>query len=360
MIELQGNELVFRFPEVREDAVCRIGFQRTLRIPDDNRDYPLPAGLGRFPLANVKHHADQLPDDWNAHGGVLLPMCQAEAMWIEFDGRHWGDTYPCAIKIAAGKVNAVSGTPWQEPLTSDPQDYVVTPGQPWLDGFNVGKGLIRQFVAMPLGEGYTAEEQLTGAAQHGGLQIVVYPMKRERYEAKLKAQAEARKGLKHITEIDAQMGMGLAAGGLMRQEIYADREGMDAWDQTRPSRCFVHTLNSAQWRAATGHPAPSKPIPAGHYAKAGLPWFDYYGDSSAALEGAKPLAQLDSVAALGVKLGQNPLPENEAIKPCVIVPLGTTADVVEDGQWRASAGYSDLEAAHAACELTKFFPAGYL
>ncbi len=29
--------------------------------------------------------------------------------------------------------------------------------------------MIRQFVAMPLGEGYTAEEQLTGEAQHGGL-----------------------------------------------------------------------------------------------------------------------------------------------------------------------------------------------
>ena len=49
MIELRDDELVFRFPEVHEDAVCTIGFQRTLRIPDDNRDYPLPPGLGAFP-----------------------------------------------------------------------------------------------------------------------------------------------------------------------------------------------------------------------------------------------------------------------------------------------------------------------
>ena len=40
MIELRDDEVVFRFPEVHADAVCRIGFQRTLRIPDDNRDYP--------------------------------------------------------------------------------------------------------------------------------------------------------------------------------------------------------------------------------------------------------------------------------------------------------------------------------
>jgi hypothetical protein len=28
---------------------------------------------------------------------------------------------------------------------SDPQNYVVVPGQPWLDGFAAGEGLIRQF-----------------------------------------------------------------------------------------------------------------------------------------------------------------------------------------------------------------------
>ena len=55
------------------------------------------------------------------------------------------------------------------------------PEQPWLDGYCVAKGVIRQFVAM-LDAGYTVEEQLTGAADHGGLQIIAFPMKRERYE----------------------------------------------------------------------------------------------------------------------------------------------------------------------------------
>ena len=45
MIELQHDELVFQFPEVHADAVCRVDFQQTLRIPDDNREYPLPPGL---------------------------------------------------------------------------------------------------------------------------------------------------------------------------------------------------------------------------------------------------------------------------------------------------------------------------
>ena len=101
-------------------------------------------------------------DVWRRRGGVMTPMHQAEALWIDFRS-----IYPFAVKVATGKVCAVTGDPWVDHLNSDPQDYVVLPDQPWLDGYCVEKGLIRQFVAMPLGEGYTAEEQLTGAAQTG-------------------------------------------------------------------------------------------------------------------------------------------------------------------------------------------------
>ncbi len=86
-------------------------------------------------------------------------MDQSEALWIGFSAQ-----YPCAVKIAAGKINAVSGAAWTAELPSAPQDYVVVPGQPWLDGFSVGEGIIRQFVALPPGAGYSVEEQLTGRA----------------------------------------------------------------------------------------------------------------------------------------------------------------------------------------------------
>ena len=141
MIELKDDELVFRFPEVHESAKLRVGFQRTLRIPDDNRAYPLPLGFGTFPLNHVDDYADRVPEAWRRHGGVFLPMHQAEAMWINFR-----TSYPMAVKVAAGKIDALTGKQWKNDLSSRPQDYLVVPDQPWLDGFSVGKGMIRQFV----------------------------------------------------------------------------------------------------------------------------------------------------------------------------------------------------------------------
>ena len=316
MIELKNDHLIFRFPEVHRDAECRISFQRTLRIPDDNRAYSLPPGLGDFPLNLVDDYASNVPDAWNAHGGVFLPMYQAEAMWLNFSG-----SYPMAVKVAAGKINAVTGESWENELSGEPQDYVVIPDQPWLDGFSVMKGMIRQFVAMPLGEGYTAEEQLTGEGEHGGLQIVVYPIKASYYEVEEEeympiAYAPLRTFSEPVEE------MGLAPGGLMRQEIYEDDYGIKAWDTTVRSRCYVHILNSVQFLSVTGARPPSKPPTARRYTAAGLPWFDYYGGDLKALEGAQELAGLDSVAVKKLKKGEGMLADNEPVEPKLVKKLG--------------------------------------
>ncbi|MEJ1420953.1 MAG: hypothetical protein Q2484_10395, partial [Candidatus Sedimenticola sp. (ex Thyasira tokunagai)] len=77
MVELLNNRLTFRFPEVHQKAECHIDFQRTLRIPDDNREYPLPPGLGHFPVKHVDDFADKLPEAWRTHGGVFVPMYQS-------------------------------------------------------------------------------------------------------------------------------------------------------------------------------------------------------------------------------------------------------------------------------------------
>ena len=197
---------------------------------------------------------------------------------------------------------------------SVPQNYLVAPDQPWLDGFCVSKGLVRQFVAMPLGKGYTAEEQLTGAAEHGGVQIVVYPMKAARYE-----QLRARRPRYAVAAVcsasPVEDEMGLAPGGKMRQEVYKDKYGLSAWEQGARSRCFVHLLNSGQYRAVTGAAPPHEPPTAAEYTEAGLPWFDYYDADRTALEGAPRLERLDSIAVHAVKV-REPAPDAGAsVKP---------------------------------------------
>src|SRR4051794_34397155 len=168
---------------IQQDRV-RIGrhfavtFERTLRIPDDGREYPLPPSLGRFPVRRVAHHAHPVPPARREHGGGFIPMYQREAMWLNFHAAHWR---PNALKVAVGKVNALSGERYHPRLTPGAQDYVVTPPQPWLDGINAGAGFIKQFVAMPLGSGATIEGQITGAETHGGLQLVCFAPKRGRF-----------------------------------------------------------------------------------------------------------------------------------------------------------------------------------
>lgn len=363
MIRIEHDHLFVSFPDLSPRATLKIGLQRTLRLPDDNTAYPLPPSLGEFPLKHVDDYAGKLPALWSEHGGAFFPMWQSEALWLKFVS----NGCPFAIKVAAGKVNAVDGETWSNPLHAHrsgdvPQDYVVTPGQRWLDGFNVGKGKIRQFVAMPLGQGYTAEEQITGQAEHGGIQIIVYPLKKEAFEAWQAAQDEERRsrsrlvassaggsfggvlrsmnarGLTPSKGVDmavacAAPDMGLAAGGLMTQEIYKDGFGLDAWDLTRGERCFLHIANSDGYRAITGETPPTRPPLAKDYARHNLPWFDYYSDLEA-LPGSSTLANLDSVAALGVKKQETPLPDNTPVAvPTTVKLTGTHGKGLRNGSW---------------------------
>ena len=339
MIELHGDALVFRFPEVHEHAVLHVELQRTLRIPDDERSYPLPPGLGRFPLRHVDDFAARVPPEWVRHGGVLLPMYQSEAMWLRFSSPH---AFPFAVKVATGKIDAVTGEEWREGLHRGPQDYMPIPEQPWLDGYCVEKGFIRQFVAMPLGAGYSAEEQVTGKAEHGGLQVAAYPVKREVYERILEERSRARARAPDLMEVAyaaapappaAAAAMGLAPGGRMRQEIYADRRDFADWDPSRSSRCFVHIANSLVWRSITGEDPPTTPPTAEEYTRAGLPWFEYYAEKERALGGSSILRGLKSVLQLGKEKGEVPLPENAPVDPANVVHLrdGLAKDQVREG-----------------------------
>jgi len=332
MIELKRDQLVFSFPEIHPKAKLTISFQRTLRIPDDGRHYSLPPGLGDFPLRHVDDYASRVASSWLKRGGVMFPMYQSEAMWITVNSDYIDDhrtEYPFAIKVAAGKIDAITGKKWSEKLKGKPQNYMVAPEQPWLDGFCVKKGTIRQFIAMPLGAGYSAEEQITGEAEYGGLQLLVCPMKRKVFEQrfpKIKEQIRQIESFAHYDDLSEAIpcclsDMGLAPGGQMKQEIYEDPFKLSDWDQTTTSRCFVHIANSMVWSSITGGQPPTPPPTAKEYTRAGLPWFDYYNETARPLDGSAVLENLKSVAEMGAEMGDVPLPENESATPENIVQI---------------------------------------
>ncbi|MDH4044467.1 MAG: hypothetical protein OEY20_10060 [Gemmatimonadota bacterium] len=333
MIELKQDRLIFRFPEVHDEARVSIEFQRTLRIPDDDREYPLPPGLGRFPLRHVDDFVANVPGSWIEHGGVMLPMYQSEALWVNFSGG-----YPCAVKVATGKIDAVTGKTLRPGLGRRPQNYVAIPEQPWLDGYCVEQGVIRQFVAMPLGAGYTAEEQITGEAEHGGLQVLVYPMKAEAYERLRSQPMEFGRSIfagEMLCRSATFEGMGLAPGGRMRQQIFDDPHDLEDWDQAHVSRCFVHLANSLVWRQITDEHPPTVPPTAREYANAGLPWFEYYDDHLSAVRGSGILDKLKSVVQLGSEKGDVPVPENASVQGMPIVELrkGLRKGQVREGRF---------------------------
>jgi hypothetical protein len=268
-----------------------ISFHRTLRIPDDGQTYPLPPGLGRLPVHRVREVADRAPAAWRDPDDVFVPLSQREALWLGFEAAFWK---PNALKVGAGGINAVSGEPWADRLRDDPQDYLVCPPQLWLDGINSGTGLVRQFVAVPLGSGVTVEGQVSGAEAVGGIQIVVFEPKPGRFPDRAPEQVH-----RAPEALAAPALLGLGAGGQIGQKLYPDPYGCDTWDPDIYGRVSVHIVNSEQYLELTGELLPPPPIDAATYTAHGLPWFDLYDEempdlpASPTLTGVKPIPERD-------------------------------------------------------------------
>ena len=270
--------------EVRVGRHAGVSFQRTLRIPDDGRTYPLPPGVGRFPVRRVRDFAARLPVQWRELDGVFVPMYQREALWLAFEGLWW---HPAALQVGVG-------------------------------GINVGGATIRQFVAMRLGEGYTVEEQLTGRATTGGMQIRVFEAKPGRFPTTPPRRAPMPRDGAPMAGLGS---MGLGAGGRMRQKIYPDSHGLDTWNPTAAGTVEVHVLNSEQFRAVTGEAMPPTPISAKTYSDHGFPWFELYDEERGALPGSERLARVRTVDDLDARAGRPTSEEPMTIAPEQIRPI---------------------------------------
>lgn len=352
-MKIQSGSIVF-------ENGFTITLHRTIRLPEDGNSHALPPSRGQFSMKRIEDYRDRVPEAWRDHGGVFIPMYEREAMWLGFGGP------TSAVKIATGKVNAVSGGKWTQELQpptgvdgKDPeQDYMVGPyPQPWLDGFNIGGGQIRQFVAMQMGKGYTVEGQVTGKEDVGGIQVLVIPPKPGaipepvyRYDG-IQYAACSMGGLESfgptkgyattnstrslsasVQRKGAQMG--LAQGGRMEQKISVDPHGIDTWDQSKAERIFIHIVDAALWKEITGEECPPSPIAASEYKGA---WFTYDNgkpsvQGSGTLANVKPVSQKDKDHGFEGQQDDSPLNEKKT-NPVVALGVKVPKNVVTDGKW---------------------------
>ncbi|KAK6709938.1 hypothetical protein SNK05_004415 [Fusarium graminearum] len=343
-----------------------IRFKRTIRVPDNDDTNDLPPDAGSFPLYKVDDYADALPLSMAQKGGLFIPMYQKEAIWVGFTSMR-----RYAIEVFVGGINAVSG----EPIVADAatalrrrnlirqgksvQDYVVVPGQHWLDGIAFGQGNVRQFVAMPAGKGHSVESQITGEEVTGGIQfnisrldIMPRDIKKEdeitlmvqslnrgyislkasqadtvaefkaRFEAKEKVPADL---LHHETLAEYHLPnhgliqtatrlrggavgnsaeMHMAAGGRITQGIVALQKLR--YSKTVPVTFNVQVLNSASFERVTGKKPPQSPITAKWYADAGYPFFSIYEEPTTIcgdFTGVKSIAEIDGTTDESMPVG---------------------------------------------------------
>ncbi|WXC44648.1 hypothetical protein QX201_004384 [Fusarium graminearum] len=343
-----------------------IRFKRTIRVPDNDDTNDLPPDAGSFPLYKVDDYADALPLSMAQKGGLFIPMYQKEAIWVGFTSMR-----RYAIEVFVGGINAVSG----EPIVADAatalrrrnlirqgksvQDYVVVPGQHWLDGIAFGQGNVRQFVAMPAGKGHSVESQITGEEVTGGIQfnisrldIMPRDIKKEdeitlmvqslnrgyislkasqadtvaefkaRFEAKEKVPADL---LHHKTLAEYHLPnhgliqtatrlrggavgnsaeMHMAAGGRITQGIVALQKLR--YSKTVPVTFNVQVLNSASFERVTGKKPPQSPITAKWYADAGYPFFSIYEEPTTIcgdFTGVKSIAEIDGTTEESMPVG---------------------------------------------------------
>jgi hypothetical protein len=189
---------------IHVDDDLEISFHRTVRLPNDGKTYALPAGLGKFPTFDSQDFGQRLPVDMREKGGVILPMwrtyvfasqqlslisvTEREALWIRFLYK-LGNNMAYAIRPFVGGVNAISGKIARPNMSTmlrslnrvdRAQDYIVVQQEDqsraqWLDGIAVAPGVVRQFVALPIGSRESIEWQMTGVNDVGGMQLEIIP-----------------------------------------------------------------------------------------------------------------------------------------------------------------------------------------
>ena len=257
---------------------------------DPDKTSNLPPSLGYFEIYKVADYKDNCPKSWESEG-YFLAMHDKEAMWLSFHSDE-----PVALLVGAGGINAVTGEKLGIDLVKD--NYLVTPPQPWLDGWKGEDGAVFQFVTTEYkeGEGLTVGEQIMGdKCKTGGMGFAVHVAKdREALKEKVYPKQKWLLGVdEDSTTTDYDCGesfafantktlsapsrsshwkaggqnvnrvacseVGVGKGGKITQKVYTDPHGLEVWTEKPEATMAVYLIDGASFTQITGKPMPPLP-----------------------------------------------------------------------------------------------------
>ena len=339
MIELNKDGLVFSFPEVHASARLVIDFQRTLRIPDDGKAHhprPGPRPLPAAPRRRLRRERAPRVDRARRRDAAHVPVRGAV------------DPLPAGprrrrVPLRGASRDRQDRRGHREDVDrrariASPRITSSVPDQPWLDGYCVEKGVIRQFVAMPLGAGYTAEEQITGKAEHGGLQILVHPHEGRGVRAASQGAGGSCRGCRLparrcVRRTERRHGARPRAGGCGSRSTRIPSRPRTGTSSTRAAASSTSRTRSCGSRSPARQP-PTPPPTAAQYTRRAAVVRLLRGRPSAPRGLADRSRGSRASTTSGRQKGDVPLPENESVTNEVVVELrkGLRKDQVREGR----------------------------
>ena len=296
-------------------------FHRTVRVPDGRQPSNLPPSLGRMDLYPVAKYAKRCPENWEKEA-YFLALHETEAMWMSFRS----GTHPIAMLVGAGGINALTGEKLGITLQKD--NYLVTPPQPWLDGWKDKDGTVYQFVATAYqkGKGITVAEQLMGEeSKTGAIGIAFFNPKdpsklqpkripieghtasiagnefkwqTEEFTAlfsdksvRVSAPAAASTTIPRLYRTRSTFDeMGIGRGGKILQKIYPDPHGLEVWQQEPWATLACYLVNAEAFAEITGEKIP-RPVSSETYSGA---WFGLQDKAEGDIAGTNQFTGLKS------------------------------------------------------------------
>ena len=265
-----------------------ISIHRTVRVAEGKTPANLPPSLGVMRTHNVKDYRDRCPASWEDEA-VFVALHSTEALWLSFN-----TSQPYALLIGAGGINALTGEKLGTKLAEN--NYLVTPPQPWLDGWKDQDGTVYQFVGTEYkgGEGLTVGEQLIGAeSKTGGIGIAVFeavnPSSLKSTSKPMETWGESSLGdmtlysmcgtmsytskggqhvnsshygglMRSVSSRKSMMSeMGVGKGGKITQKIYPDPYGLQVWKDAPVAVSAIYIVDAATCAEIIGETV-SKPV----------------------------------------------------------------------------------------------------